>query len=163
MNIKCHQIPLLPDLISTPLNIMVENITPGPVRKPVSGVKSRQTNKKEEHIFCRVHGGDSVSADILPRYTWDRWLLREEDYLWRSLKRFLLSEAGNMNNQRAAVAEGGRRWQWADTETRLAHQNVWISNTARTRWIILDSFSIRATVDYETQLLRAVVNKWLGF
>lgn len=126
--------PLLHDLISTPLNIMVENITPGPVIKPVSGVTSCQMNKKEDNIFRRVHHGDTVSADIFPRYTWDRWLSRREDYLLWSLKRFLLSQSRNMNNERAGLAEGGRLWQWADTKTRLAHQNIWISNTVRTLW-----------------------------
>lgn len=155
--------PLLHDLISTPLNIMVENITPGPVRKPVSGVTSCQMNKKEDNIFRRVHHGDTVSADIFPRYTWDRWLSQREDYLLWSLKRFLLSESKNMNNQRAGLAEGGRRWQWADTKTRLAHQNIWISNTVETLWMVLCSFFIRATFDFETQLLvRLWISDWVS-
>lgn len=152
--------PLLHDLISTPLNIMVENITPGPVR---SGVKSCQTNKKEENIFRRVHHGDYVSADILPRHTWDRWLLRWEDYPLWSLKRFPLSEARNMNNQRVGVAKGGRRWQRADTKTRLAHQNIWISNTVKTLWMVLCGVFIGATFDYETQLsVRLWISDWVS-
>lgn len=141
--------PLLHDLISTPLNIMV-NITPGPVRKAVSGVNSCQMNKKDENIFHRLHRGDNVSADILPRYTWDRWLLRCEDYLLWSLKRFPLSEAKNMNNQRAGVAKGGRHWQWDDTNTRLAHRNIWISNTVKTLWMVPCGFGIGAALDDET-------------
>lgn len=57
--------PLLHELISTPLNIMVENIIPGPVKVAVSG----PVNRKDENIFGRVHHGDNVSADILPRFT----------------------------------------------------------------------------------------------
>lgn len=155
--------PLLHDLISTPLNTMVENLTPAPVRKPLSGVKSCQTNKKEENIFRRVHHGDNVSADILPRYTWDRWLLRREDYPLWSLKRFLLSEARNMNNQRVGVVQGGRRWQWADTRTKLAHQNIWISNTVKTE---LDG-TLKLLHQSHLWLWNAAIgpfmNKWLGF
>lgn len=142
---------------------MVENITPGPVRKPVGGFKSRQTNKKEENIFHRVHHGDSVSADILPPYTWDRWLLRQEDNPLWSLKRFLLSAASNMNNQRAGVAEGGRRWQRAVVRTRLAHQNIWISNTEKTLWTMHCGVSVRTTFDNETQLLvRLWISDWVS-
>lgn len=53
---------------------MVENKPPKPVKEPVSGVKSCQTNKKEENIFHKLHHSDYVSVDILPRFTWDRWL-----------------------------------------------------------------------------------------
>lgn len=52
------------ELISTPSNIMVENIIAGPVRVAGSGVKSCQTNRKEGNMFCRDHHGDSVSPDI---------------------------------------------------------------------------------------------------
>lgn len=53
---------------------MVENNPPAAGRKAVSGVKSCQMNKKKKNIFNNGRLGDNVSPDILPRYTWDRWL-----------------------------------------------------------------------------------------
>lgn len=68
-----------------------------------------------------------------------------------------------MNNQRVGVAKGGRRWQGADVRTRLAHQNIWISNTVKTLWMLLCGFFIRGTFDYETQLLIGLwISDWVS-
>lgn len=141
--------PLLHDLISTPPNIMVENIT-GPVRRPVSGVKR---TKRENVFFAR-----SIAA-IMFQLTFSLHTPETGDFcgegiicygVWRGSH---CPRLGIWITKGLASLKGEDFSQWADTKTRLAHRNVWISNAARTLWMVLGIFFIGATFDHETQLL----------